>query len=130
MTVPRNPALTLPFRARQSAEARGRAAEDRAAEIYAARGCSVLARRARTEAGEIDLVAADATTLIFIEVKQRRRLDDAIEALQPRQQRRIVAAAAILLARNPDWERPDTRFDLVMVSASGIRHLPDAFRAE
>ena len=90
----------------------------------------MLARRARTEAGEIDLVIADPVTLIFVEVKLRRRIDDAIEALQPRQQRRIIAAAEILLAAHPEWARPDTRFDLVMIDSNNFHHLPDAFRLD
>lgn len=127
----KNQANPLPFRARrQSAEAQGRAAEDQAASFYKAKNYTVLARRARTEAGEIDLVVADAGTLIFIEVKQRRSMLAAAEALQPRQRQRIVAAAAILLARNPEWRRGDTRFDLILASGDEIEHLADAFRAD
>ena len=115
---------------REAAEAQGRAAEDRAAGYFHSRCYTVLARRARTEAGEIDLVVADATILIFVEVKRRRTLLAATEALQPRQCRRIAGAAAILLARNPDWQRNDTRFDVILVTNSEITHLADAFRPE
>jgi putative endonuclease len=90
----------------------------------------VLARRARTEAGEVDLVVADNTTLIFVEVKRRRTMLAATEALQPRQRQRIAGAAAILLARNPEWQRPDTRFDVILATNDGINHLADAFRPE
>jgi putative endonuclease len=126
----KNPVDLLSLQARRAAEARGRAAEDDAARFYTARGFTLLARRARTEAGEIDLVLADAQTLVFAEVKQRRTILDATEALQPRQRQRITAAAQILLARNPQWQRNDTRFDVIFVTAHRLRHLADAVRPD
>ncbi|HET9147002.1 MAG TPA: YraN family protein [Acetobacteraceae bacterium] len=117
-------------RQRQMAEARGRAAEDRAAAFFEASGCHVLARRVRTGAGEIDLVAASATTLIFAEVKLRATALAAAESLRPLQCRRLAGAAEIILARHPDWLRDETRFDVVLISKQGLLHLPDAFRPE
>ena len=69
--------------------------------------------------------------LIFVEVKARARLDDAAEAVLPRQQRRIAAAAAAWLAANPDDGSSDIRFDVVLVAPRHIpRHIPAAFEAE
>jgi putative endonuclease len=115
---------------RQAAEARGRDAEDQAGRFFELNGYRLLARRIRTEAGEIDLVAANARTLVFIEVKSRGSERAAAESLRPAQTRRLAGAAEILLARHPDWQRDETRFDVVLVSRQGLLHLPDAFRPE
>lgn len=129
-TLLRPEALNRRRRLRQAAETRGRDAEDQAARFFAAEGYCLLARRMRTEAGEIDLVVANARALVFVEVKLRVTRLAAAESLRPAQCRRLAAAAEILLARHPDWQRDETRFDVVLVSGQGMLHLPDAFRGE
>jgi putative endonuclease len=96
-----------------------------------AKGYRILARRFRSPVGEVDIVARRSRLLIFVEVKARARLDDAAEAVLPRQQRRIAAAAAVWLADNPDDGGSDIRFDVVLVAPGRIpRHIPAAFEAE
>lgn len=79
----------------------------------------------RTPLGEIDLIAARGDLIAFIEVKARDTLEGALEAISPRQRRRIYAAAEVWLAENPPltpWN--DMRFDVILVLPSGaIRHL-------
>lgn len=60
---------------RQQAERHGRWAESAAALYLRCKGYQILARRARTRLGEIDIVARRGDTLIFVEVKMRRTLD-------------------------------------------------------
>lgn len=116
---------------RSAAHGRGLAAEDHAAQLLDSYGFSILARRVRTGAGEIDLVARQDDLLVFCEVKQRTDLDAAAWSLLPRQRRRIAAAAEAFLATHPDLAGLDMRFDAVLVSRSGAaRHLPGAFEAE
>jgi len=94
-------------------------------------GWSVLARRLRTEAGEIDVVAAKPELLAIIEVKARPTLADAAMALGARQRARLLAAAEIVLAEHPEWARVGMRFDLMVVDAAGtVRRIADAFRWE
>jgi putative endonuclease len=50
----------------------GRLAEARAGEHLAALGYRILERNARTRYGELDLVALDRRTLVFVEVKAGR----------------------------------------------------------
>ena len=50
----------------------GRAGEDRAARYFEQLGFTVLARNWRSRAGEIDLIVADATSVVVVEVKTRR----------------------------------------------------------
>src|SRR5579872_277805 len=111
--------------------ARGLAAETAACSALERDGWSVLQRRLRTEAGEIDIVAAKPDMLVIVEVKARPRLADAAMALGTRQRMRLLAAAEIALAEHPDWARPDMRFDLMLVDAVGtVRRIADAFRLE
>ncbi len=94
-------------------------------------GWVVLARRVRTEAGEVDIVAEKLGLLAIIEVKARPTLADAAAALGRKQQLRLLAAAEILLAANPAWGCDGVRFDVLVVDAGGrVRRIVDAFRQE
>lgn len=115
----------------QTAHGRGLRAEDMAAAALVRDGWSVLARRLRTEAGEVDIVAERHGLLALVEVKSRAALADAAMALTPRQRARLVAAADIILADHPHWGGGGVRFDLVLVDAAGrVRRIADAFRQE
>jgi putative endonuclease len=115
---------------RRAAFARGLSAESRAALLLMAKGFRIAARRFKCPLGEIDLVARRQQLLIFVEVKARETLDDAAEAVTPRQQRRIVAAAEAWLARHPEDTACDMRFDVVLVAPRRLpQHIPAAFDA-
>lgn len=117
-----------PLRGRR-AEAVGRDAEAIAAGALAREGWAVLARRARTPAGEIDLVAERDGLLAFVEVKARPSLAEAALALGARQRARLLAAAESWLALNPGHGVRGVRFDVVIVAADGTaRRIADAFR--
>jgi putative endonuclease len=113
---------------RREAETRGRQAEDSVAGIWRSRGYDVLAQRLRTKAGEIDLVVANSSTLVFVEVKARQSFTEAAYALQPRQQSRLLEAASLILAERVEWNRPATRFDVALVCNGAVRHIRDAIR--
>lgn len=116
---------------REAADARGRQAEDRAAAALEAEGWAVLARRVRTPAGELDLVAERDGLLAFVEVKARATLGAAALALGPRQRARLIAAAEAWMAGNPGHGAAGVRFDVLMVDAAGrVRRIADAFRLE
>jgi len=113
---------------RRTAERAGRRAENDVASTFRADGFVILAARLQTGAGEIDLVAANATTIVFVEVKARKSLAAAAYAISPRQQARLLEAAGAALANNPAWQRENTRFDVAFVTPAGVTHLPDAIR--
>lgn len=125
---------------RKGDAARGRAAHRRGlrAETLAAfwlrlKGYRILARRLKTRAGEIDMVARRGRALVIVEVKASARPDRAgeraVEALLPRQQQRLVRAADHLLAMRPGLAGLDLRFDVVLVAPRRFpRHLEDAWR--
>ncbi len=114
-----------------TAHARGLAAEEAACAALMADGWTILARRLRTAAGEIDLVAERAGLLALVEVKARPSLAGAAIALGPRQRARLMAAASIIAAENPAWGPAGMRFDVMLVDAAGrVRRIADAFREE
>ena len=118
-------------RQNSSTYVRGIDAETAACLALVRHGWTVLARRFRTEAGEIDIIAAQPDLLAIIEVKARRTLADAALALSARQRGRLIAAADIALAEHPEWAREGMRFDLMLVDSTGtVRRIADAFRLE
>jgi putative endonuclease len=107
----------------------GISAESRAAAWLVAHGFRILARRWKSPLGEIDIIAARRYLLIFVEVKARADLDEAAESVSERQKQRIVAAAEIWLAANPQPAIRDMRFDAILVAPGKLpRHVPGAFK--
>lgn len=113
----------------------GRRGEEAAARWLEARGMRILARCFRVRGGEIDLVARDGSTLVFVEVKSRSGLSFGrpSEAVDRRKRVRLVRAAALYLLAHGGDERP-CRFDVIEVVADptgrlSVRHLRDAFDA-
>jgi putative endonuclease len=117
-----------PAPARQAAFRLGLSAEMRAAALLMTKGFRIVARRFRSPAGEIDLVARRGNLLVFVEVKARDRLDDAAYSVTERQKRRIAAAAGAWLADHPDDALCDIRFDALLVAPRRWpHHIPGAF---
>jgi len=116
-----------PAPARLAAERRGRQGERIAGWWLRLKGWSILARRVRTPAGEIDLVARRGTIVAFIEVKARASAAALDEAIDERRLHRVAAAADALAAT---YLRPgdDMRID-VMLLAPGRppRHLENVW---
>ncbi len=108
----------------------GISAESRAAAFLLAKGFRIVARRWKSPVGEIDIVARRRQLLVFVEVKARERIDDAAWSVTDRQRARIIAAAEAWLARYPDPNIRDVRFDAMLVAPGRVpRHIPAAFDA-
>lgn len=101
---------------RRRRERRGRTAETRAAWVLRLKGYRIHARRVRTPAGEIDLVARRGDVVAFIEVKFRQSLAQAADSVSPGQRRRIVRAAGHYIAGHPELAGLTQRFDAVLVA--------------
>jgi putative endonuclease len=84
---------------RQRAERGGRRGELLAGLWLRLRGWQILARRARTRVGEVDLVARRGAMVAFIEVKARATAGEADFALDEYRLRRVAAAAQALAPR-------------------------------
>jgi putative endonuclease len=109
--------------------------EEEARALLEASGYRILARRFRSRLGEIDLVAEDSATIVFVEVKTRRTRSHGApeESVTPAKQRRLVMMAATFLSARGLHGR-DCRFDVVSVDVPEgkrpeVRHIKDAFRA-
>ena len=83
----------------------------------------VILRGYRTARGEIDLIARDGNSLVFVEVKSRRRGEPA-EAVTPEKQRRLTLAALEFLRAHGLLDHP-CRFDVVAVVWPDDRRRPD-----
>jgi putative endonuclease len=90
---------------------------ERAAEKFLRRQrYAILARNYRCRSGEIDLIALDGSTVVFIEVKTRTQLGfgSPLEAVDRRKQHQIQRAALQYLSENRLHDR-NARFDVVGV---------------
>ncbi len=95
----------------------GKSGEDLACRELRRRGYEILTRRFRTRLGELDIVARDGPTIVFVEVKTRANAhfgtpSDAVTALK---QRRIWLMASDYLQRQ-GWDNRPCRFDIVAIS--------------
>jgi putative endonuclease len=119
---------------RRQAERRGRWAETWAALYLWLKGYRIVARRARTAYGEVDIAALKGDVLAIIEVKARTSKRAGIEAITQRQRTRIGLAGVALSQRlSARWGRTGLklRIDVVVVLPNGaILHERDAWRME
>ena len=94
----------------------GRSGERLAADYLERHGYTVIDRNVRRREGEVDLIARDAETLVFVEVKLRRpgQAGRAIEALSASKQRRLVELATAYGAEHPELPE-DYRIDVVAI---------------
>ena len=106
--------------------------EARAADFLKSKGLSILARNVRMRLGEIDIIALDRDTVVFVEVKKRnsREFGGPEHAIGPKKRRRILRAAREILVREHLSSRP-CRFDAVLIYTGGdkpeFQHIVDAF---
>jgi len=109
--------------------AAGRAGEDAAARYLEEAGFRIIARNVRSRRGELDLVAVDGDTLVFVEVKAWRSFgfDDLGLSVGPGKIDRLVETAKFFLSLNREYNGMAVRFDVVFIGADGVRHLASAF---
>ncbi len=115
-------------------DAVGRFGEDLAAAWLSDAGLTVLARNWRCPDGELDIVAVDGDTLVFVEVKTRSSLayGDPAEAVSRAKAARLRTLALRYLAEHDDRYWSQVRFDVVAVlrrtpGGPTVRHLRGAF---
>jgi putative endonuclease len=94
----------------------GKTGEDLACRELERRGYAIVARRYRRRGGELDIIAKDGPTLVFVEVKAREgsACGAPAEAVTPPKQRRIARLALDYLARHRLLDAP-CRFDVVSI---------------
>ena len=110
----------------------GRAAEALAERHLRAHGLAIVGRNVHSRHGELDIVARDGATVVFVEVRLRRpgRFGDAADSITATKRARVVAAAREYLAARTGT--PACRFDVVLLDGldpSRVVWLRDAFDA-
>ena len=114
----------------------GKRGEAAAARFLRRLGYKIVARGHRDRIGEIDLVAVDDRTVVFVEVKTRRgdRVGHPADAVDAEKQRRLSRAALGFLRRHDLLEHA-ARFDVIAViwpeknGRPRIEHFRNAFPA-
>lgn len=115
----------------------GQAGEDAAVRFLERRGFEILARNLRSRLGEIDLIARDGPTLVFVEVKARRGSpgEPPQTGVTARKRARLARLALDYLARR--WLSDlACRFDVVAVildeegGGPRVEHFPRAFAVD
>jgi putative endonuclease len=96
---------------------RGDAAEVLAADFLASRGLTIVERKYRCRGGEIDLVARDGSTLVFVEVRLRANsaYGGAGASITATKRERLTIAARHYLAGLT--REPACRFDAILLDA-------------
>ncbi len=118
-----------PRATKRDAYLRGLSAEFLCVWLLRLKGYRILARRYRSPVGEIDIVAVRGHLLAAIEVKARDTETAALEAISPRQQKRIIRALGAFQSRHPVYAGHDCRFDLMWVGrVAWPKHILDAWR--
>jgi putative endonuclease len=101
-------------------QAFGKAGEELAVRYLKKKGYKVLERNYTCSVGEIDIIAKDKKTIVFVEVKTRRSMSygSARLAITPRKQRKISMTALCYLKSNRQMDQ-NARFDVVTVQSTG-----------
>ena len=107
----------------------GKTGEDLACVELAKRGYEIVARRYRRRGGEIDIIARDGPTIVFVEVKARdgRAFGEAAEAVTAFKQRRIARLAVDYMMRHR-LSRCPCRFDVVSIHFDAVQPTIDIFQ--
>lgn len=111
----------------------GARGEEIAAAYLKGRKFTIIERNFRCKGGEVDIVARDGKTLVFVEVKTRRTVSfgSPQASVTPFKQRQISKAALTWLAKNRLHDAP-ARFDVIAITLRDhevphIEHIRDAF---
>lgn len=107
--------------ARRARHLGGLRAETLAALWLACKFYKILARRYRVRGGEIDIIARRGRTIVFVEVKARASLEEAMTAITEDKRRRLSRAASKWLSANPWAADHVLRGDAVFIAP---RRLP------
>ncbi len=112
----------------------GRRGEDHAARFLRGLGYKIMLRNFRCPAGEIDIIARDGDTLVFVEVKCRTEDQPAPEQQLNQGKRQRMTKAAKNYLRRYGTSQPAARFDVVAIvwphgQSPQVRHTQSAFAA-
>jgi len=116
----------------------GKEGEERAAAALEAAGMKIISRNYRSKTGEIDIIAIDGETIVFVEVKSWSvyGMEDLQYSLDNKKKHKIIKTANFFLLENRKYSNMAIRFDVVFVNNSKnskesngfqLTHLASAF---
>jgi putative endonuclease len=110
---------------------KGREGEELAARALEKAGFRIIARNFRFARGEVDLIALDGVSIVFVEVKSWSfyGIQDLRYGVDRKKQSRIIETAKYFLSTHREYNEMAVRFDVVFVDSGtgSIRHLASAF---
>jgi len=108
---------------------KGKAGEAAAALFLEEKGMQILERNFRSSRGEVDIIALDGETIVFVEVKTWSiyGIDALEQALDIKKQQKIIETSKYFLSLHRKYRYMAIRFDVIFISPGGITHLASAF---
>lgn len=115
----------------KSKKAIGDNAEDNACNFLKREGFTILERNFRSRNGEIDIIAHDRNTIVFVEVKYRRSTThgEPYESVTRNKQEKIIKTALYYLQGHSKFSDMNCRFDVISIHQENIDWLKNAFEA-
>lgn len=106
----------------------GASGEVRASNFLEKKGYKILQKNYASKIGEIDLIAMQNKTIVFVEVKMRssKLFGRPCEAVNYSKQQKIRKVALGFLKQTKNLETP-CRFDVIEIIGEKIRHIENAF---
>ncbi len=91
----------------------------------------ILDRNYTRKTGEIDIIAKDKDTIVFVEVRSLEGGEiDPLETVSVKKRKRIIKTARYYLMEHPEFESLNVRFDFVGIKGSQITHIENVFWEE
>jgi putative endonuclease len=88
------------------------------------KGYRIIRRRFHCKQGEIDIIARKASTLVFIEVKARRKLSSCAESITASKLQKFHKAVGFFLMKNPKYASMPQRIDAIFIGMDALpQHL-------
>lgn len=118
--------------AQQSTFKKGREGEDKAATYLSEKGFEIITRNYRMKGGEIDIIAREGESLVFVEVKSLPggTAETLASELGSRKRSRIIRTAKYFLFEHPEYSSCLIRFDVIALDVPGLEsicHMKSAF---
>jgi len=107
----------------------GKSAEDKAADYLIKQGFNIIDRNFSAKTGEIDLIALNNLTLVFVEVKFRKsaQFGQPYETVTRNKQQKIIRTAQTYLQKHKKHANKACRFDIISILNNDITWLKHAF---
>lgn len=105
----------------------GNSAEEKAVQFLIAKNYQILHQNWRYKHAEIDIIAKDFETIVFVEVKYRKNSNFGFpESFVTKNKIKKMHQAAQAFIDEHNWEG-ELRFDIIAIEANNIEHFIDAF---